>query len=77
MSRKLIIIGVILVLTELASRVSPWPSVIEHYQLLTQADEPYVKVVAYEGTSLASFIPMVIGVLLIIAGLVSAKMKEK
>jgi len=73
MGKVLFVFGVLLVLTECLSYVSPWPSVMEHYRLITLMSEPYVKVVDGNGTSITEVIPLLFGIVLAVLGLVVMK----
>jgi len=77
MGKVLLVFGVLLVVTECLSFVTPWPSVVEHYQLITLASEPYIKVVANDGESFTRYIPLIFGILLAIVGVIVLKSEKK
>ena len=73
MWKVLMVIGMLLVASELLSYISFWPSLYDFTPVNYIADEPYMKVVPGDGPDYRVYIPLLIGIFLIVVGLAKSR----
>ena len=72
----LLVIGGLLILSELLSYVSFWPSIYDFVPITAWSDEPYVKIIAVDGVDYHSYIPLVVGIIFVLVGVSTRKAKR-
>ena len=75
MRSVLLVIGGLLILSELSSYISSWLSVYDFVPVINWSDEPYVKIVVESGVDYYSYIPLVVGIIFVSIGVVIKRTK--
>ena len=75
MGSVLLVLGGLLILSELSSYITSWPSVYDLMPVINWSDEPYVKIIAENGTDYYSYIPLVVGIIFVSIGVVIKRSK--